>query len=98
MDGYNRLISQVAADIDTAPAAERSRLNEILNRSLVEHESRLRRVFAKLTPAGVRGESTATPDPVAQPVLSFEPNAMRADGCLTPIRFSGTLYNRGTPR
>jgi hypothetical protein len=98
MDGYNRLISDVAADIDSAPAEERSGLNEILNRSLVEHEARLRSVFAKLTPAGVRGESNATPDPVAQPVLSFEPDAMRADGCVNPARFSGTLHNRGTPR
>ena len=98
MDDYNREISDVTRAIDTAPPADRSGLHEVLDRSLGEHEAQLRRVFANLAPERVRGEETATPDPAAQPILSFEPAAIRADGCVNPVRFSGTLQNRGTPR
>ena len=40
---------------------------------------------------------TATPDPLAQPSLSFEPDELAARGCTPRFDFVGTLVNTGDP-
>lgn len=97
MEGYGRTISDLGQTIDSALLTDQAELNEMLDRSLFEHETQLKQIFANLAMGGTQGPATATPDPDAQPSLSFEPDELVLHGCESAFQFNGTLFNSGTP-